>query len=362
MSTQIQALHQTLPNHTLFIEGVTSETVKRVCYVVGKIFQWAAAAALGGAITATAFAGSVAVIYLVTAVALAALGTCGVYYATGSITGDDASFIPGQSSGIKNAGMNCWLNASLQLLVHVPNLMEKAKQIGPLSELTQRYETAQKNRKKVVENWDSQTIREMLSKATGIISPNKMHQEDAAQFFEYLSDNTGGMHTLYQRINEGESTLRREALIQIDLDWEPRPPFPQLFQEYFKYRTDIGQNIDLRFKTAPEDLLVQLKRFTIAPRPNTNIWESSKISESISGVSAVALPSSCVEDGQVANYICDGFLCHIGATPNGGHYVAYIKRGERWWYISDDHVSEVQPSVALEKMSSAYILHYKKMA
>ena len=54
-----------------------------------------------------------------------------------------------------------------------------------------------------------------------------------------------------------------------------------------------------------------------------------------------------------------GIICHSGTKVNSGHYFAYVKRGDKVWYCSDDEIKESSFDKYTER-GTPYILLYKK--
>ena len=48
-----------------------------------------------------------------------------------------------------------------------------------------------------------------------------------------------------------------------------------------------------------------------------------------------------------------------GGSLCGGHYVAYVKHGEQWYYASDSHYNKISLESALS--AEAYVLYYQRM-
>ena len=53
-----------------------------------------------------------------------------------------------------------------------------------------------------------------------------------------------------------------------------------------------------------------------------------------------------------------GISSHSGSLC-GGHYVAYVKHGGKWYYASDSHVSPIDEAQALS--AEAYVLFYERV-
>ena len=238
------------------------------------------------------------------------------------------------------------------------------RQIPEFSQFLDSYTAARNNHQKVAINIDIGAIRQFLSRATaGQITAGAL-QEDAAQFFEYFFQGPHATHQLEQQLNGNASIppiIRNEPMIQIDLGTAPCPNFQQLFNDYFDYRSNIGQRIQLFFPRRPDQLLIQAKRFYQQISANGS-FQSGKIVNPINVSERLTLPSRFVRTGEDSEYVCDGFLIHHGANLDGGHYTSYIKVGttNTWWYCSDTTVYEVSSQEALAAMKDGLIFHYSR--
>lgn len=65
---------------------------------------------------------------------------------------------------------------------------------------------------------------------------------------------------------------------------------------------------------------------------------------------------------KAVNYRVVAFEMHLGHSPRGGHYTAYRKEGDSWYYFDDKKVLKVKDDKALEGMSKAYILLFERVA
>ena len=58
-------------------------------------------------------------------------------------------------------------------------------------------------------------------------------------------------------------------------------------------------------------------------------------------------------------YNCRGFVVQTGGL-NGGHYIAFIKQGEKWYCCNDSTISEVSEDKINSVICHSYILLYVK--
>lgn len=330
--------------------------------VIGRVLQTAALVSLAASI---AFAFAVGPVSLIAAIPAIALGVLGTYVAgnpqeLNGLLQMNRPFVPGQPIGLINSGNNCWLNSGLQLLIHSPSFHRRLRQIPEFSQFLDNYTAAQTSYQKVASSIDTHAIRQFLSRKTAGQITADHTQEDAAQLFEYLFQGPNAIHQFEQQCDGGAPEVRREPMIQIDLNPNLRPHFQQLFNDYFDYRSHIGQHIQLFFQRAPDDLLIQAKRFYQQIDPTSGVLVQGKIDDRLDVPEKLTLPDRFVRSRQSQDYLCDGFTVHNGASHDGGHYTCYLKVQNVWWYLSDSTVYEVPARQALEAMAGGYIFHYSK--
>lgn len=269
-------------------------------------------------------------------------------------------FIQGQPIGLVNSGNNCWLNSSMQMLLNTPSLFQKVQRIPALAAFQQTYEQERQAGQKIARHLDVQHLREYFSERTGgQISPRHI-QEDSAGLFEYLFQGDNALHTLYQQIDQEPLRVRREPMILVDFNGQTHLPFQELFNQYFDLIKDTGHRVRLSFERAPEDLLIQAKRFTQERDPLSGRMTFGKNNDPIAVQPTLALGPSHLQSGENVQYSCDAFCVHYGATLQWGHYVAYVKRGDTWWYVSDQTQRPISMKDVSEAMKHGYIFHYKK--
>lgn len=266
-----------------------------------------------------------------------------------------ADFIPGQPVGIRNESMNCWCNALLQFMRHVPSIYQHIQNpqsgLGPLRNFYQEYDKAQGQSQTVAAKADSQSIREWFSGRTSI-SPNSGRQEDASEGLNYVLANSPP-HVLElrrPRNAKGEQIIRNQEArsFLINLQGHNNRPLDRLFVEKFL----CDNNETQRFLTKPADLTFHLNR--------NQQWPSrGKIDDDIHIPRRIDLPSTSVLTGEGGAYECCAFISHLGNSMEGGHYVAYVLRNGRWWRCDDSTVTPASMAEVDRERGEAYILHFR---
>lgn len=330
--------------------------------IIGRTLQAAALLSLASSATFTFVVGPVALLATIPSIAIGILGTyiAGNPHEINDFLQMSLPFVPGQPVGLINSGSDCWLNASLQLLANTPSFHERLRQIPEFSRFLDGYVAARNSHQKVATNVDIHAIRRFLSRETNGQIADGYTQEDAAQLFEYLFQGQRAIHRLEQQLDGNASVLRYEPMIQIDLGGTPRQPFQQLFNNYFDYRSQTGHHIQLFFPNAPNELLVQAKRFYQQINPADGSLQQGKIADPIDVSERLTLPRHFVRTNETSEYICDRFLIHHGLSVESGHYTSYIKMGNTWWYSSDSVQYAVPANEALSAMKNGLIFHYRK--
>lgn len=120
----------------------------------------------------------------------------------------------------------------------------------------------------------------------------------------------------------------------------------------YKYVMQASNKItEKSIKRFPNTLCVLLKRFN-------NLRK--KTATEVTGTENITIDS----EGIGVKYTLSGFTVHQGSVVNGGHHVAYVKKGNTWYYTSDTTVgepknlSDIEEAIAASK--DAYLLFYTK--
>ncbi len=328
----------------------TTDTKVYTFLIIGRFFQAFSLLAFSGSIICAIIINPILCLGTIPAVALGILGT---HIAGNPQEISDALHMPrpfvlGQPIGLINSGNNCWLNSSLQLILSVPAFAARLRQLPDFAQFLNQYQAAGRNFQKVAQDIDTQTLRQSLSTATGGQISASQVQEDPADLFAFLFEGRNALYNMTQQTDDGPLMQRSEPMIGIFPGHrDPRPNFQQLFNNYFDHQTEIGQRIRLSLPSPPEGFLVQLLRFY------QNGAQQEKINDPIDIPTRITYGS--------AQYEPSAFLIHRGETQDNGHYIAYIKQGNTWWFLSDSSVYEVSASVAMEEIKHNYICYWRKV-
>jgi ubiquitin C-terminal hydrolase len=70
--------------------------------------------------------------------------------------------------------------------------------------------------------------------------------------------------------------------------------------------------------------------------------------------------------GGPARYKLDGFICHLGQTPDSGHYISYRlgkddEGREAWFEMNDSVVTRISDAQMRAVLPTAYIPHYSRI-
>jgi|GEM_PF-4883051 len=274
-------------------------------------------------------------------------------------------FEPNQPVGIQNGGNNCWANAALQLVLNNPDLEEECRGDPAFANIFNAYRAAQGAQQYTCGYLGREARAVLHAREPSNIDPGR-NMEDASDFFGIM---LGGIdqrqvvrgqpfYRLWQSINREPPRAAPEPFIGLQM--VDGVPFQGIFNSYFNYATAEGHLVRKVFPTAPQTLVIQIKRFehhyhndgSTAPRKNTR---------SLDIPLEMNVAANISQDGLPAHYECTGFIEHRGESVNGGHYVSYLKREGKWWLCDDSCVRQVTPSqVAIAKRNS-YMISYRKV-
>jgi hypothetical protein len=289
--------------------------------------------------------------------------------------------------GFPNTGNSCWFNSCLQLLIHVPAFQARISLLPVFEQFFTVYDTLRKNLQTVLPANNFYQIRQFLSDETkGRLSTSSVQYDSAEVLNVLLVERNkpgekyipGFDHQLAQvrkpislagkpvnaKDKPEEHRLPPIETIQINFRSENREESLQdLFgQKFVAEDRDRGngqvQEFQDFFLQPPDDILIQAVRFLGTNRPNDPMRKNFT---KLQNPHELKVTGAMVIGGsQGANYVCDAFVVHNGGY-GGGHYVAYVKIGNEWWYTSDGTVNQVTEAEALNAMKDGYIFHYAKV-
>ncbi|AXI24226.1 Ubiquitin specific protease [Cardinium endosymbiont of Sogatella furcifera] len=101
----------------------------------------------------------------------------------------------------------------------------------------------------------------------------------------------------------------------------------------------------------PSKLCLQLKRFE-----NSRV----KIMDPVHGTMTLTIPLDPNCKDHVVKYNLYAFIQHRGEGISSGHYIAYVKREDKWYRVNDGTIEEPSLSDVIDASKTAYLLFYKK--
>ena len=126
-------------------------------------------------------------------------------------------------------------------------------------------------------------------------------------------------------------------------------------------RTHVrAECVTTHYSAVPPQLLIQLKRF------KSDHGISTKIDMPVDVESEIVLPGTAIDALQAPDtiYELQGFSAHNGGTIESGHFVAYVKRGDGYYYLDLDCMGSKVVSKSrqefLQAAKNAYLLKYVK--
>ncbi len=277
------------------------------------------------------------------------------------------AFVPGQPVGLPNIGNSCWINASLQCIIHVPVLRERASQIPELAEFIENYlhvqNTARTTTVTPCHSVNNFIVRQLQNRRRTEFSFTG--QADATAIFEWLLHQNPLFEFTQRRTLNGQMTETNTIadLIRLELDPLLEATVPELFKDFLDHTiADDGSHLQWRFNTAPETLAVLIGRYNFVVDPMNRSIHRIHIRRPVDGVDTVLtlLPGS-VLTLEETRYECVAFIVHYGSFE-GGHYIAYVKKEGNWWRCNDADVCMVSEQEANQKMKESYLFFSNRIA
>ncbi len=273
-----------------------------------------------------------------------------------------SSSLIGQPLGITNQGNTCWLAALLQLSLNAPFLEEIFRDHALFEDFFRGYRSAQARAGEGNSELDVDQLRQYLHELTEKGISKYATQEDPALALESLMQRADGLpyYTLFSTREGADTVVRREPFLGLDLPLRGGD-FASVMKNYFYSTTEEGRQIRLSFTHLPNDLLIQMKRFTLGIDPDSGELIREKKTQEI----AVPFRFRCLPqtefEHQGASYCCKGFIQHLGRSNEAGHYVAFVQKIGKWWRCDDSTITEVDMRTVKEAMRTSYMYHFMKV-
>ena len=332
-------------------------------------------------------------------------------YSSFNINGDNAGICNYNRVGLKNLGMTCYLNSTLQQFYNIKVLREAImlydgnniflRNLANLFFFMKYSKSKYINPKFLIENWTINNNR---------IDPKV--QQDAAEFIEHLIGELESSDELKKTVSlllKSETIHRIEgctvdykrdstdSISLLDLEVKNLNNIQECIQNSSKPEFLIKENriyanetygfIDAKMRTlilrSPKILIIHLKRFdyTLINHLGSKINDSISIYKEID-ISPLLLNkenemnnNTNLNTDKDNNYSLIGVIIHKGQV-NRGHYISYVlkKTSQIWLCLDDENVYPVSEQDVLNNASgnfntdlinidygSGYILFYEKI-
>lgn len=301
--------------------------------------------------------------------------------------------------GMENPGNNCYMNSTIQVVLHTPALQEFfwtkfcsvhenqcSSSSCSICALFYTFKRGLRHSKAI-------TPKEIIGQLQHLSAPFiPGRQEDSHEFLLAILDHC---HTLELPLSERKLAHSKSTTLVyqlfggflvsavtcefcerssknydrfLDIALETRSCIRRSLAEFTKAEILSGENAyfcehcqqkrtawkQFQIKMPPLYLILQLKRFSLDGQKHHNF---TRFPETLD---IFEFCSSARENGSLT-YSLYGVICHIGSTIRSGHYVAYIKnpKTEKWYKYDDSRVTEESTETVLSQ--NAYLLFYEKI-
>ncbi|MBS0629725.1 MAG: ubiquitin carboxyl-terminal hydrolase [Verrucomicrobia bacterium] len=268
--------------------------------------------------------------------------------------------------GIRNLRANCWLNASLQLLFNVMAFETVVHKLDrpEFALIKKAYETYKQGGQV-----DSQEIRVLISQLFPEINPDARVPDDPVQFLDPFLRMSGYKpleeytHQIFRKESESVSVrkLSENKPTYLDLTYYfsgEKGSLTDILNGYFNKSEDNPLSEESKeivihsFKETPEDLTITIQSCN---------WENYSRKKKLEIKDSMEISIFPENIGQEARYLCDGFICHSGNTPNDGHYIAYVNKNGQWWELNDSLAHPLSVEKAHHLLETAFLRHYQRI-
>ncbi|WVQ72295.1 hypothetical protein IAR50_001845 [Cryptococcus sp. DSM 104548] len=337
----------------------------------------------------------------------------GLYPATFDLSWPEPMASAKHASGLYNPSMACYANATLQVLLHTPPVLNLALAHNP-TDCTQKHK---KNfcmlcaLKSMAEgsHWNgrkaySPEVHRNLSQIKKGFSKNK--QEDTHEFFRFVTDalqNTalanlpkdtpekikhtsfvyriwGGRvrsRVVCSRCNKPSDTFDSFLDLSLDVNRQGKKSIKGMMQGFTKEDKLEGENKyhcdnckkkanatkSFKIEQAPPILTLHLKRFSVNYNAYSGRARAEKFNQFIEFNEKLDIGPYMVDPTAAGSkYRLFGVTCHRGTELRFGHYTSYVRGPAGQWFHADDEDMSPTRLEDVLRDKTAYLLSYVRVS
>lgn len=287
----------------------------------------------------------------------------------------EAAPLPEDFKGIKNGGNTCYLASVMQIITHTPEYRnafdENRVQKHPRMAAMGRYIIQQ------IQSGKGVTVEEIVNFRTELINAGWLsrnfieapRQQDAALLLNFILEETQADMQIteldrWQTIPVSEPKVPRKTPLNLlnipGLAVDGQIAMQQLIADFLNVPliNDNMTHTRSLIGELPPVLTIQLNRFSY----DRILLAAFKLNQKVTASNTIQIPVSVTENSieQFVTYDLTGFIVHLGASINFGHYVSYYLKNGQWYGANDAHVNPVTIQVVNEAAKEAYTFTYKK--
>ncbi|HJX26331.1 MAG TPA: hypothetical protein VJ885_00340, partial [Thermoanaerobaculia bacterium] len=290
--------------------------------------------------------------------------------------------------GIPNPGNTCYIASVLQMIAATPAYQQVFEAQSQDLEIQRLIDLGRNLLRKIDAQYDPQpqepqervgavTIEEIQEFRAQLVTCGWPHggdelalQQDARELFLFMMD----LLRSGNRVNLVHDFQDRGGLAQQENVQLPTLHLSGLRAQGSQHTMEdlLGLNLDrtetevlggggLRdhrwmLAVLPQTLTIQLLRFNFS----TILGRAFKLKERVRTGREITIPANLAPGGVAATYDLTSLVSHLGGSPAGGHYVSYVRRGDRWYLADDEALDEVSDEEVDRAAQSAYLYTYAR--